>query len=51
MYEKIAEVMNRDYGCSDMDAYMVERYLRYGETALISDEEADIMEELLDRFL
>jgi len=51
MYEKIAEVMNTQYGSSDMDAGLVENYIRYGDDALLSGDETIQIENLLDKFL
>jgi len=51
MYDKIARVMNRDYGSSDLSAEEVEQYLRHGTKAFISDEEAVLIDELVERYL
>ena len=51
MYEKIATVMNRDHGCADISADEVEAYLRHGDTAFISADEANLIDRLLERYL
>jgi len=50
MYDKIAQIANRDYGCSDLSSEDVEGYLRNGDMRYISAEEADIIEVLLERY-
>jgi hypothetical protein len=51
MYDKVAQVMNRDYGCDDMDGSLVEDYLRTGNTSMISAREASLIDELIEKFL
>jgi len=51
MYEKIAQTMNDRYGSCDMDAGLVEDYLRYGDDTYISAHEQVQIDALLDQFL
>lgn len=51
MYDKIAAVMNRDYGALDISGDEVEAYVRFGDTALINANEMIQIDVLLDRFL
>lgn len=51
MYEKIAHVMNERFGSMDMDAGLVETYLRTGNDSLLSANEVIQIEVLLDKFL
>jgi hypothetical protein len=51
MYDKIAAIMNRDYGASDMDASLVEDYLRHGRTDLISGDEMIQIDVIYERLL
>ena len=51
MYDKIATVMNRDYGTSDISAEDVENYLRHGDTSFVDAREAILIEELVERYI
>jgi hypothetical protein len=51
MYDKIANDMNLYYGSSDITSEDVENYLRYGDVVYISDYEARIIDQLLDKYL
>lgn len=51
MYDKIAQTMNREFGASDMDAGLVENFLRYGKTDYISADEQIQIEVLLERYI
>lgn len=51
MYDKIAMIMRRDYGATDISAVEVENYLRFGKSDFITSEEARLMETLLERYL
>ena len=51
MYDKIAHVMNRDYGAVDISAEDVENYLRFQDMTFIDQGEADLIDKLLGRYL
>ena len=51
MYDRIAREMNEHNGSSDMDAGLVEKYLRYGDDALLGANETLQIDILLDKFL
>ncbi len=52
MFDKIAQDMNELYGSSDMDAGLVEAWLRDGDTrGVLSGEECWQIEDLLDKYL
>lgn len=51
MYNKIARTMNEKFGCSDMDANLVQNYLVKGDKSLISEQEVLIMEILMKRYV
>lgn len=51
MYDKIAAIMNRDYGCVDISADDVENYLRKGDRTFVDEREAEIIETLVEKFL
>lgn len=51
MYQKIATIMNRDYGSDDLSADDVENYLRHGDMTYITPAEAQQIETLLERYL
>lgn len=51
MYDKIAQTMNESFGASDMDAGLVENYLRNGKSDFISADEEILMEVLLERYI
>ena len=51
MYDKIAKIMNSNFGSSDMDSDLVERYLRNGDIRFISKKEALVIEVLLNRYV
>lgn len=51
MYERIAHIMNRDYGASDISADEVEAYLRHGETTYISGDEMVQIDAIYERLV
>jgi hypothetical protein len=51
MYQKIAAIMNRDYGSVDLSAQDVEDYLRHGDTTFVSEEEQVQIDLLLEMLL
>lgn len=51
MYEKIAAIMNRDYGATDISADEVEAYLRHGDTSLISGDEMIQIDAVYERLV
>jgi len=51
MYDKIAAVMNRDFGAIDISGDDVEAYLRFRHARFITAHEMIQIEVLLDKFL
>lgn len=51
MYEKIAKEMNEFHDSINMEADDVEMYLRYGSKTYISNREARLIDELLEKYL
>lgn len=51
MYEKISEEMNSRFGSSDMDAGLVENYLRFRDDSYLSAHETVQIDVLYDRFV
>lgn len=51
MYEKISEEMNSRFGSSDMDAELVENYLRNRDDTYLSAHETVQIDALYDQFL
>ncbi len=51
MYDKIAAIMNRDYGAVDISGDEVEAYLRFNDTTMITADEMVQIDDLYDKFL
>lgn len=55
MYDKIASAINEHYNYMgsdrEIEAEDVEDYLRYGDMTCLDPHEADMIEDLLDKFL
>jgi hypothetical protein len=55
MYDKIAKAVNEHYNYMgsdrEIEAEDVEAYLRYGEMAYLDPHEANMIEDLLEKFL